>query len=503
MADTNVVVIRETAVEVVKINEGPPGDDGAAGAAGPTGPTGATGSTGPAGATGPTGATGSAGAAGSTGATGPTGPAGSTGSAGAAGATGPTGPTGVTGSAGAAGAVGATGPTGVTGSAGSTGAAGATGPTGPTGVTGSTGSAGAVGATGPTGVAGDDGDAGLSAYEVALTEGFVGSEAAWLASLVGPTGPTGLTGSTGSTGAAGATGPTGPTGVTGSTGSAGAVGATGPTGPTGVTGSTGSAGAAGATGPTGPTGVTGSTGSAGAVGATGPTGPTGVTGTTGATGPTGPDIYWVSHHPDTLPAVPNAKSDYWGDATSQSGPVNGLDAKWSTVSAGSTRAFRFSRLYWKTTAADLKHIIDQPMPSTPYRITVPVSVNSLSTVLAAGLCIRDSASGRIFLFALIPASSGPPTIAAAHYSGSGASTFVATDITAFVTAAHPVYLSILDNGTNFILGYSVVGGSNDDDFVTVGTIGRTSYLATPNKIGLLVNGVSVAHSAVFGPFVVS
>jgi hypothetical protein len=48
--------------------------------------------------------------------------------------------------------------------------------------------------TGPQGVAGDDG---LSAYEVALANGFVGTEAQWLASLVGPQGPPGSGGGSG------------------------------------------------------------------------------------------------------------------------------------------------------------------------------------------------------------------------------------------------------------------------------------------------------------------
>lgn len=80
---------------------------------------------------------------------------------------------------------------------------------------------------GPPGPQGPDG---LSAYEVAVEEGFVGTEEQWLASLVGPAGPTGATGATGpagSTGATGATGPAGPQGEQGATGPAGATGAQG------------------------------------------------------------------------------------------------------------------------------------------------------------------------------------------------------------------------------------------------------------------------------------
>lgn len=169
------------------------------------------------------------------------------------GPTGPTGATGATGPAGSDGAsayeiavadgfggteadwltslignTGATGATGAKGDPGDTGPTGAIGTTGPTGATGPTGPTGATGSAGATGAAGADGE---SAYQIAVDNGFVGTQSAWLASLVGATGSTGATGATGPAGADGATGPTGPTGATGATGSTGATGATGPAGP--------------------------------------------------------------------------------------------------------------------------------------------------------------------------------------------------------------------------------------------------------------------------------
>ena len=59
---------------------------------------------------------------------------------------------------------------------------------------------GATGATGATGSAGAAGDPGPSAYDVAVTNGFVGDEAAWLASLVGSTGSAGANGNDGTPG---------------------------------------------------------------------------------------------------------------------------------------------------------------------------------------------------------------------------------------------------------------------------------------------------------------
>ena len=67
---------------------------------------------------------------------------------------------------------------------------------GPKGDTGATGPQGPKGDTGATGAAGSDGANGDSAYAVALANGFVGTEAQWLASLVGPQGDTGPAGTT-------------------------------------------------------------------------------------------------------------------------------------------------------------------------------------------------------------------------------------------------------------------------------------------------------------------
>ncbi len=152
---------------------------------------------------------------------------------------------------------------------------GSTGPQGPQGPTGDTGPAGATGPEGP------------SAYEVAVAEGFVGDEAAWLLSLVGPTGATGAAGADGAQGPAGATGATGATGPQGIQGIKGDKGDKGDTGDTGATGATGPAGADGADGAQGLQGIQGIQGIQGPQGIQGDQGPTGATGATGAAGSNG------------------------------------------------------------------------------------------------------------------------------------------------------------------------------------------------------------------------
>lgn len=77
---------------------------------------------------------------------------------------------------------------------------GGQGPQGPTGPAGATGAAGADGADGAPGADGADG---ASAYDIAVAEGFVGDEAAWLASLVGADGADGAPGAPGADGADG------------------------------------------------------------------------------------------------------------------------------------------------------------------------------------------------------------------------------------------------------------------------------------------------------------
>jgi hypothetical protein len=73
---------------------------------------------------------------------------------------------------------------------------------------------------------------GKSAYEIAVANGFVGTQAAWLLSLIGPKGDKGDVGETGPKGDKGDTGDVGPVGPTGPEG------ATGPEGFSAITSST-------------------------------------------------------------------------------------------------------------------------------------------------------------------------------------------------------------------------------------------------------------------------
>ena len=99
------------------------------------------------------------------------------------------------------------------------------------------------------------GSAGLSAYEIALQNGFNGSEIEWLASLQGSDGQDGTEGAPGPPGVDGATGPQGDQGPIGLTGPAGADGSDGAPGPPGADGSDGTDGASGPPGADGADGL--------------------------------------------------------------------------------------------------------------------------------------------------------------------------------------------------------------------------------------------------------
>ena len=216
---------------------------------------------------------------------------------------------------------------GIQGLPGTNGATGAQGPQGPQGIQGVAGPSGASGTAGPAGAQGLTGPNGRSAYEIAVLNGFVGTETQWLLSLVGATGPAGATG------AQGLQGIQGPAGNDGATGPQGPIGLTGATGPQGVQGP---AGNDGATGPQGPIGLTGTTGPQGIQG---PQGLTGATGASGASSASATRIGISGSTSWTCPAgVTNITVELWagggGSGSYMSGGYGGYIRSAIAVSPG-------------------------------------------------------------------------------------------------------------------------------------------------------------------------
>jgi hypothetical protein len=133
-------------------------------------------------------------------------------------------------------------------------------------------------------------DMAVSAYDLAVQQGFAGSVVEWLATLKGQKGDKGDKGDQGVQGPKGDKGDRGNTGSTGAKGDKGDPGAQGPKGDVGPQGNTGSRGAQGDTGPQGAkgdTGLQGPKGDKGDTGATGAKGDQGIQGVTGAKGDQG------------------------------------------------------------------------------------------------------------------------------------------------------------------------------------------------------------------------
>ena len=96
---------------------------------------------------------------------------------------------------------------------------------------------------------------GLSAYQIAILQGFVGTQQDWINSLKGPAGDDGPQGPQGPAGNDGAQGPQGPAGNDGPQGPQGPAGNDGPQGPQGPAGNDGAQGPQGPQGPAGGTSV--------------------------------------------------------------------------------------------------------------------------------------------------------------------------------------------------------------------------------------------------------
>lgn len=148
-------------------------------------------------------------------------------------------------------------------------------------------SGGSSGEVGPTGPQGNPGEDGKSAYELAVINGFSGTETDWLTSLVGPKGdqgepgPSGSEGIQGPKGDRGETGPMGPQGIQGIKGDKGEQGDVGPAGPQGIQGLQGIQGERGFQGIQGDRGLQGDRGEKGDKGDTGAQGPSGAQGPQG------------------------------------------------------------------------------------------------------------------------------------------------------------------------------------------------------------------------------
>ena len=313
------------------------------------------------------------------------------------------------------------------------------GAAGADGINGTNGVDGTNGTNGTNGVDGAPGADGKSAFQIALDNGYQGTEVQWLASLKGDTGAQGATGAAGSNGNDGAPGAQGPTGAAGSNGNDGAPGATGPTGMSAydlarvdgytgpdvqawllsLKGDKGDTGAPGAKGDTGAPGAKGDTGAPGAKGDTGAPGAKGDTGAPGAKGDTG------APGGKGDPGAPGDKGDKGDQGVA--GPILLAGGSTSNSELSQSSANYVGRLFRWGTAVDFGDTLVVPKTGTLTGLSV-----ALDSAVASG-------SNRNYKFEVRKSSSATALLTCTI--AGGASTCVsASGATASVNAGDALYL---------------------------------------------------------------
>jgi hypothetical protein len=193
-------------------------------------------------------------------------------------------------------------------------------------------------------------------------------------------------------------------------------------------------------------------------------------------------------------ATPNANG--WSVAGGGAGgtdpitpPVNG-DFAWVNQ-GGASVTVTGSNIYIKDpggSATDHLRLRVKAVPVAPYTVTIGfipaiLQLNNLSV----GLCLRDSASGKIV--SLDYTNNAGPLIAATKWNSP--TSFNASYSTA---AMHPtgavLYFRIADDGVNRVSSWSF-DGVNFNQFFSVG---RTDFI-TPDQIGFFANGNNATYDA--------
>lgn len=137
------------------------------------------------------------------------------------------------------------------------------------------------------------------------------------------------------------------------------------------------------------------------------------------------------------------------------------------------------------------------LPSPPQTYTAQWLHSSRSELgNRAGIWIRDSTTGRLWVFAVYNQSADQRmTYNLSRWTGFN--TFSSDDFTWNVDTANPAWLQIEDDGTDMFFRIGQGGAA----WITLAQISRTAWLATPDQIGPVVqrsgsaNGVRLFHFA--------
>lgn len=195
---------------------------------------------------------------------------------------------------------------------------------------------------------------------------------------------------------------------------------------------------------------------------------------------------------DVPPATPGTLDDEFN-----AGPAPNF-GRWTALNSP-TAAVAGGQLSLTHSIDGQNHAIVQPMPSGVWEVTAKVRLvmPSLSNYCTGAIIVRDSSGGGVQDFALV--YNGGEKWVVANYSsitGVGAASFQAGP-TGFTfggaNSATWLWLRLHDNTTNFLFSVSFDG----THFWQLTSVGRTSYVAAPNQVGLTIAPESSGNGTLY------
>jgi hypothetical protein len=196
-----------------------------------------------------------------------------------------------------------------------------------------------------------------------------------------------------------------------------------------------------------------------------------------------------SKHPDAPPITANAFDDEFDDST--------VDASWTTVSASAATLTEANGCLKIVQAANQVAAAIGKDPGSTYTITAKVSLlpTTWANYAAAGLMVRDSASGKHYEFFITHNVSAKISVyrftggfdQVTHYTSTAAE--FAMSATAGTGFFAPIYLRVVQDGTNISFQWSPDGQAFREIFAE----GRTAFLTSiANQIGPMMSSFTTA-----------
>lgn len=180
----------------------------------------------------------------------------------------------------------------------------------------------------------------------------------------------------------------------------------------------------------------------------------------------------------------------WGPIFPMSPPVNS-QFSWQNQGSSTVDAAKVG-IYLSgpgTAASHAMRVRKKAAPQAPYTITAAFLFNTNGVQNAhAGLCLRESATGKYHVINAYTGSSGF-TWSVQKYSNE--TTWTANYTTGNALATSPCWFRITDDGTNRISSLSADG----QNWIPVHSVGRTDYL-TPNEVGFYVSSYSTLAAGI-------